>query len=377
MKATILGDTPYADIICKSMYKSFPQFISSKQTLLEVISDIFIGTKDNRFGPVPSPEFQVTMREAIKQAIDKNEPIPVLVPWGSIKAKFEELLDIAELSAIGQLNQLNSMVKQVYPLGLDVVVRIEDTSGFSLFQLEDKDDMVMIGTEAYSKSLEDVITIVAESVDNGKSSHIFRGIRESSMKNAKAFSHTADAYASIMLEYLHDSHQLIHVSPSKVVDLLSYKALVQLGWRGTVSPEQRDYYLNSYKKNYQDWDNDRLMKRLALYLGGSLARHKLDMTGKQSYWDKFIQLAFVPPIQGLPEGYNRNYIYYRTVPLSNARTHMPPWRAKGYLCITRDNVSNKLVSFNDPLVNELEKGQVKLEGANKNVVIQTDYLIKD
>lgn len=371
MKTQLIGDNPYAELICKHMYRQFPQVIHNSKTLLEILSDIFIGTKDNRYGSIPSPEFQVTMREAIKRAIDLGVPIPVLVPWGSIKSTFVDNIDIAELSAISQLNQLKLMVEQVYPIGLDMVVRIEDTSGLSLFQLEGNQETVAMGSELYSKSMQDMITIIG-------SDYKFRGVRESEMAETKRFDSLSKEYSEYLNEYLHDSKNLIHVSPSKVLELASYKTLQKFGWQGIISPEQREYYLNSYKKNYQDWDEDRLLQRLSLYFGGSLARHNLNMTGKQDYWDnKFIQLAFVPPISGLPEGYNKNYIYYRAVPNSQCRTHMPPWRAKGYLKITRESINNKIVSWYDPIVQELETAKIKLESDTESVIIQTDYLVED
>lgn len=263
------------------------------------------------------------------------------------------------------------MAEQVYPIGLDIVVRIEDTSGLSLFQLEGEQEVINMSSELYSKSMQDMITIVG-------SDYKFRGIRESEMANTKEFDSLSTEYSGYLNEYLHDSKNLIHVSPNMVVALNSYKMLQKFGWQGIISPEQREYYLNSYKKNYQDWDEDRLLQRLSLYFGGSLARHKLNMTGKQDYWDnKFIQLAFVPPINGLPEGYNKNYIYYRTVPNSQCRSHMPPWRAKGYLKITRESINNKIVSWHDPIVKELETAKIKLENDTKSVIIQTDYLVED
>lgn len=371
MKTELIGENPYADIICKHMYRQFPQIVHNNKTLLEILSNIFIGTKDNRYGPLPSPEFQVTMREAIKRAIDIGVPVPVLVPWGSIKSTFVDNLDIAELSAISQLNQLKLMVEQVYPMGLDIVVRIEDTSGLSLFQLEGEQETIKMSSKLYSKSMQDMISIVV-------SDYKFRGITESSVDNSIEFEEKCSNYAHFINEYLHDSKNLIHVSPSKVLELASYHRLTDIGWKGIISPEQREYYLNSYKKNYQDWDEDRLLQRLSLYFGGSLARHNLNMTGKQDYWDnKFIQLAFVPPISGLPEGYNRNYIYYRTVPNSQCRTHMPPWRAKGYLKITRESISNKIVSWHDPIIEQLETAKIRLESDSKSVIVQTDYLVED
>lgn len=372
MRTILIGDNPYADLICKHMYRQFPQVMHNNKAMLEVLSDIFIGTKDSRYGPVPSPEFQVTMRAAIKRAIDLGVPIPVLVPWGSIKSTFVDNIDTAELSAISQLNQLKSMVEQVYPVGLDIVVRIEDTSGLSLFQLEGNQETIRMGSELYSKSMQDMITIVG-------SDYKFRGIRESEMGNAASFEEEASVAAYMINNYLQDSKNLIHIlPPNKVVELASYVKLKEVGWKGIISPEQREYYLNSYKKNYQDWNEDRLLQRLSLYFGGSLARHNLKMTGKQDYWDnQFIQLAFVPPIAGLPEGYNKNYLYYRTVPNSQCRSHMPPWRAKGYLKITRESISNKIVSWHDPIVEQLETAQIKLEDNSKSVVIQTDYLAEN
>lgn len=119
-----------------------------------------------------------------------------------------------------------------------------------------------------------------------------------------------------------------------------------------------------------------MLKRLALYFGGSLTRFQLEMTGANHEWGRdYIQIVFVPPVKGSSEGYNDNYLYYRTIPMNQCRTHHAPWRAKGYFLIedSGDMVA-KLTTFNSQ-PEGLETGYLSLEEDDRQILIQADYLV--
>lgn len=371
MKTRILGEEPYSDLICFHVKKEFPKVTQlTNCEVVEVLSNIIIGTKEVRYGTLPTPESLVVIRYAIRQAMDKGTPIPILVPWGSIKANFESSLDIAELSALQRLVQLSSDVKEYYPLGVEIVIRVEDTSAYTLFSLEGHLDTLREKVDSYSLDMKNLVSILSPDKQ-------IRVQLESEMELSDKFNNEKfwDNYRMI---YKYLDVTKINYDPEIMMATPEYQRLSQLGWRGYISREQREHYLSNYRKIY-DWDENTNMQRLSLYFAGAWRRFQLEMTGKQDYWDKFIQLVFVPPIKGLPEGYSHNYVYYRTLPLSQARTHMPPWRAKGYLKINGNTVCHKLVSFNDAeTINKLTPINMVItdDSGNLSVTIKADYLLE-
>lgn len=108
----------YEASIRQYFQKELPQIaIQDKNDLLEIIFSVLVGTKETRFGPIPPPEHSVIIRNVIRQAIESEMPIPILVPFGGIKADRSPDIDIAEFSAIRRLVNLNYCVTKYYHPG--------------------------------------------------------------------------------------------------------------------------------------------------------------------------------------------------------------------------------------------------------------------
>jgi hypothetical protein len=371
MKIITSNENPYGNILTTYFMQEFPEVSNpNNQELLEVLTNILIGTKETRYGSLPIPESQVVIRDAIRQAILNNTPIPILIPWGSIKSNFSARLDIAEVNAINRLICLSKSIKRIYIPGVEIVIRVEDTSGYELFSRDINHDMIVRNIDLYSKDFKNLVKILCP---DGS----IRVIFESEMSLASQYKELSYHYTDIIEEYLIESKEMIKFAPLSVYSLPSYQSLIDQGWRGIISQEQRDHYLSTYARLYPNLQESDYIRRLALYLGGALTRAKLNMTGKQSYWSYFIQIVFVPPVKGIPEGYNYNYLFYRTLPLSQARTHMPAWRGKGYFKINGNELVAKITSFGDvDTISQLITSEVELCDTERKVIIQTDYLLE-
>lgn len=359
------GDNPFASNMMQYLYGLNEKFVPEIDgATLDIITNLLISTKNIRYGAKPSIEGQYRIRQIIKACVGIGKPIPVLVPWGSIKADFSARLDIAEVVALSTLADLNRRIKNYYSPGLDINIRIEDWSGVDLFKLEPA--FSKENSWSYCDDLEALI-------------HMIGGMnlkRESKMVNVGEFYQRANANTASILAYLIESKDLIKTDPSKCLALQSYKNLKANGWRGIISDAQREHYLRCYRGLYDGWDDETMLKRLALYFGGSLTRFQLEMTGANHEWGRdYIQIVFVPPVKGSPEGYNDNYLYYRTIPMNQCRTHHAPWRAKGYFLIedSGDMVA-KLTTFNSQ-PEGLETGYLSLEEDDRQILIQADYLV--
>jgi len=161
-----------------------------------------------------------------------------------------------------------------------------------------------------------------------------------------------------------------------VWDIPAFVRLTEKGWKGEISKEQREYYINRYKKADPHISDIEAVMKLADYLGGSKARYDLNGRGiPVTDVGSFIQINFAHPVPGAPDGLFNNTLYYRTIPASMARTHIAPWRSKGYLQMVGETITPKLVhpgmSISDlvpsivTLVNE--------DDFTDKLVVQTDY----
>jgi len=149
--------------------------------------------------------------------------------------------------------------------------------------------------------------------------------------------------------------------------------LKEIGWSGIIPQLQRQYYYDTYKRLYNS-GLEECIERLSIYMAQSLSRKQLNMSGKGG-WSKFIQITFCPPVPGVPSGYDHNFIYYRTVPISQARTHICPWRAKGYLRISGDKVCSKICSLTEYKEKELIPSTLTLTKDELSVTIDTSYVL--
>lgn len=371
MRLRINSEEPYGKLISNHINRTFPKNANFKECeLVEAISNILIGTKEYRYGCLPVPEHLVTIRKIIRLSIQNNKPIPILIPWGGVKSDFFSQIDVAELVAIQRLVQINEEVKQFYPLGLDIVVRIEDLSGYSLFSKEKHQKAIREAIDFYSQNLVNLFQILDPSIS----------LRlETKMINEHLYMNDFNICYPKMLDYLIESEKAIETKSIDVTELNTYKTLTDFGWQGIISYEQRQHYYKAYQRLYPDITQKGIIERLALYFTGSLAKKRLLMSGAPYKWKgQFIQLTFVPPVEGLPEGYDYHYVYQRTLPLSEARTHIPPWRGKGYLSINGNEVKFKITSFgNKDLINQLIPATVEVCDDNmiKICKISADYLL--
>jgi hypothetical protein len=141
--------------------------------------------------------------------------------------------------------------------------------------------------------------------------------------------------------------------------------------------EQRAYYRKIYEKLFVGISPADATHKLARYLSGVLVRNNMGGRGDDPSWGgKFIQVTFHAPIPGAPPETVRHYVRYRTLPMSMATTHIPPWRAKGYLKMAGRKATPKIASWHD-LPPGLVPQTATLTDGKETVEVKADYLIAD
>lgn len=363
-------DNAYADIITRYFEQRFPgAFKAGKQELLEILTTLLVGTKDIRYGASPKPESLVKIRATILNALEKDLPIPVLVPWGGTKAALGQRVDVAEVAALWQLITVDETLRRYYEPGLLIHIGIEDSGAYWLYK-DTANAVPMI--DAYSADFFNLVRIV-----RGKSN--IKPIRESTLMPIGAYCDLSGKYSDLIYDYLVVSQAF----PAGMASSKEFKALLDIGWTGIIPFEQRSYYTDRYRAMKPGVSDQDAARMLADYLGGSKARYDLNAKADpKTEVGSYIKISFTPPIPGAPSSLFSNTLYYRTVPLTDARTHIAPWRAKGYLEITdgTDRVKTKITSWNDDVVGErlIQSTAVLADNDNTfSVEVEVDHLIKD
>lgn len=373
---TLNNDDPYGDKIVSFLSSIIEGTnLNNFKMVLNALEEALYASKEIRYGPKPEIESVYNVRSIMSAYMKEERKIPILIPWGSIKSKFGEIIDIAEICSINQLLSLKERVEKFYKPGVEMVLRVEDTSGYKLFEMNTEHAIVDHGIKTYVSGFEKFVSMI----DNGSS---IRTLLESNMKNANIFDETMESFLPEFVQYISDSDEIFkktgNITDNMLIALDSYRKLSGMGWKGSIPKEQRDYYYGTYARNYPDSTVEENQKRLAVYFAESLARYSLNMSGKQSEWDHGnLQVTFVPPIPGLPEGMASNHIYYRTIPESSCRTHFPPWRGKGYLQIEdkkdKLTIRPKLTSFYDG--KEYYDSTLQFSDGTKTVDFKADYTL--
>jgi hypothetical protein len=362
MQAQIIGDNPYGQIICGYFQRNFPSALKpNKDNILDIVTDIIVGNKELRHGPVPPPEVLVNIRNIIRDSIEKQLPIPILIPWGGRKTSPTALIDIAEVSAIHQIVTVDKMVKEFYPIGTQINIGIEDTGAMWLYRSND------IGIEQYSDSFYKLVIML-------KGAANILPIRESMLMEKDKYFDLSSKYSDLLYETI----MALEAFPNQnIEELKSYQALKAIGWKGTIDKAQRDYYIGRYKHLY-NVEASEAARMAADYFGGAKARY--DLKGKAepiSAVKGYIKGSFAHPIPGAATGMFDSTVYWRTIPTSQARTHIAPWRGKGYLKINKNEITTKIASWNDEKISQLVESQVELIEGSIKIDVQTDYLIEE
>jgi hypothetical protein len=356
----IKTESLYADAIY-----SFVKRINTKnhnnslKDKVELIAAMIIGTKDYRYGPMPPLENQVNIRAIIRNCINLNIPIPILVPFGGRKLNESDYIDVAELSAIKQLIFLHDAVKEVYPVGVHISIRVEDINAIYLYGKQSTRDSMY-----YSNSFTTLVNIFC--IDKNIVTY-----QESEYVSIEKYETVASTYEELLFSTIYQLE-----NDTVLEDIEDFKQLNQLGWKGTIPKEQREYYIGRYRNLYNMNDED-AYRALARYFAGSKARYDLNIRGSEHFHhNKFIQLNFAHPVPNAPIGIFDTTVYWRTIPAFEGRTHIAAWRAKGYLIINEElqTTTVKISSYHD--LPPLETCKLVISNEIESVVLNVPYIIE-
>lgn len=355
MKVIAMG--AYGEIISRFIQGGFPKTATcSAGQILDMVTDLLVGTKEYRQGPKPSIESLYTIRQTLLKAIERGVSIPVVVPWGGRKMDKTLGLDIAEVSALKQLVQVDTAIRKVYAPGLQIRIRIEDLNAQWLYK-------EATGIKGYSYDLKTLIDLV-----KGETQMI--GVLETEMMNYGEYMQLSAQYSDLLRTVI----KIQIMSPkADIKEISAFRELLSKGWKGEIPPEQREYYMKRYRKLYPDEGEDAHIAKLADYFGGSKARYDLNGLGAPRLEDgSYLQINFATPVPGAPRDMFSNTLYYRTIPESFGRSHIAPWRGKGYIEILDDNPIPKITCEK---INGMYENEIVIGDNGSGVRLRADYTL--
>ncbi len=359
------SDQEHGNLIDSFLANPLRANLAKPGVVVDVIASLLFGTSKTRYGPMPSPESQVAIRDVIRRAVQANVPLRVLTPWGSKKSVAHHGIDVAELCGVLQVMALRDAIARVYEPGLEWNLALEDVSGAYLWA-EDQDwGTIMVDSDRYVRQM----TLLARAlgIAKGQPGGYAEFTPESAVVSHDVFNRESELIRPVLLQYL------TSFSDGRAAAL---KKLVSLGWHGVIPQEQVDYYSRTYEHLYPNSTPDENARRLARYFAQSWARHRLCARSTAEGWTDYIQVSFPPPVPGMPESMGARRVYYRTMPADHTRNHIPPWRAKGFLCISGGTqVEYKLTSWRDQ-PERLVRNDVTIEGVGGSVTVEADYVLK-
>jgi len=356
---------PYDSLIKTFFTLEFPRASClDAATKLEGAMTALLATGQVRYGPKPSPEGIVALRDIVRGAIADDRPIPMVSPFGSRKSYLGEPLDVAEVFAMKQLEGLQKRMIEAYPPGIQVNIRLEDASG----------PYVFVDEGIPSRAAEaDYCGTFVKMIDILGFDSFIKPVLESSLFSERDLTLTADKMLPVMMDYLMSS-DLYGIDDRD--SLSGWKTLQALGWDNPVAVEQRDYYRGRYKSLYPGLDDRGATIKLARYFSQAWARQQLNGRGDDPSWNgRYIRLSFIGPVPGSMPSQTLRDVYYRTIPLRFTEFHTMPWRSKGYLQIDEDGgVTPKLASWRDK--KEYHRNELTFTADSVSATIRADYVLK-
>ena len=348
----------YASTIEGYVKSVFPQTIQPDESVEEFVLHVINGSRDTRQGSLPNVTSQAAILEIIKAAVKEKQPIPILVGAGTKKPKINESVDIAELSTLHILSSLNDCVKKYYAPGIKVTIRLENLTGRMLESDHNYPSM--------DKYVEDFLALV----EILRYENFIEVIPETRMVSLNEFKEEFDRLYPIFNAYLTatsgiDDIELMTANPN-------YVLLRSNGWQGIIPHIMRNYYFDRYRASYPNRSQAFYIEMLARYFATTMTRSILKTSGAKV---PSIQLSFVPPIPGVPEGLHTPRVYYRSVEMKHCKHNLAFWRGKGYLKLFESGeVKICIASWND-LPAGLETGYLDIFRGTYSVRVKADFLL--
>lgn len=350
MKISVVSgaNSEYDEVICSLIEREFPGSIQDGGcAAFEAVVSQIVGTKQSRFGPTPSPEVLVTIRDAVRRSMEAQVPIHVLIPWGASK-QGNYGIDLAEVFALKQIKKLVDGVSAHYKPGIRATIRVEDLTDQLLFGENYKHKVV-----AYTHELAKLALIIGGSAVYSETELV-----QITGNSPKFFMDEVNSKSDKLYQAIK------HGNEHGCVDALS-----EIGWTGGLPLAQMEYYQKVYSRLYPSrsdhWRND----KIATYFAASLVRRQMGATGGGA---TSVILCFAKPV---PAANQDRRVYYRTLPERYQNTHYSPWLAKGFVRIRGREAAPAIVGWDEE--RNFRHQTLTLSSGSVSASVEADYEVQE
>jgi hypothetical protein len=332
------------------------------------IASILLGFARNS----TTPENRAADTEGIRvQAVEfvrRRVPVEAQMLWSPKKhwvIGTEGALDLAELAAMQTLVSVADAVRSVYAPGLRFVLDVEDIE-FEFMETQSQE--VIVAREIYIGGLKRLI--IALGLDEHFTVRQVSQRAKSAEELERWRRQMTENYQALETYWLDSENSAAKSWP----ELPSFNALCQLGWKGTIPPEMRSYYLNRLGKlagTSVPQKIDLILRNLA----GILFHHQIGLLDGFGQFEP-VKFSFVRAADGAPDELRRRRIDLRFAPrkLCSRVNAAAPWATKGFICGRGDRMKVAFRGWHE-LANEryeFSEGRF-LIGRDKVAEVRADY----
>ena len=291
------------------------------------ITDVLFGTKKIRFNNYDDSQ-RSFMENLVSRYVALGSPIKMIGMWGAIKGYGLNLrrcgIDIWDAMGLNRYFDVGNSVKNIYTPGIAVTIISEDITETVLGSQENLPPLI----KAYADSLTDFANNHGDSVKILKESELLNQLGITT----ESFLQTASSMKDMLWAYWLASNT---VDESQRTDLPEYKALNEVGWRGTIPNVMREHYLNRAATEYPNMDENARAQLVCTYFGIALSRYKVGMM-KTNIDDT---MGMLPPVKvgfgtlgpGVSGDMLKGRLDYKVKTSKNSKTTTPPWVGYGVL----------------------------------------------
>jgi len=341
----------------------------SKDTIINSIIDILVGSLKTRIGPEPDNEQREILYKIINFYVQANIAISTILTWGPKKffsGKEENHIDLSEVLSFQTLMLLNDKVVSIYSLGLHFDLFIEDFEGKFIegAHLENTFD-------SYISELEKLVKVLSMN-------KIIKIIRTQDLimvnYNFKELTDQLNNNYNCLREYWLESEKLgIETSEN----LESYKKIEKLGWFEKIGHDTRDYYIGRLNRILGNTKTQLQKIDMTVRLLACVLIHRQYDLFKINNKSEPVKLSFLK-ICGGPKKLMNGRIDIRTIPTNVSKKHLSPWSAKGCLRLKKNKVLPVLRRYKELIESQkdLIDGEIIINNSNLKISFKTSFLVK-
>jgi len=355
----------------------------NNETTSGKVADVMLGSKSIRHGNAPTDEQRKYMERLIERWISKNEPIDVISPWGALKGygldDDRSSVDVMDIMALRRFVDLDVKVRAVYNPGLNVRIMRENVGERRLTE------GIVAGfhrkMDTYSRGLDNLCSVL------GINDHI-AFVDETTLLQEKGM--TAEDFleksannSNVLFNYWIASSK---VDVSEWDGLPEFKSLQKLGWKGHITPVDRQYFGERVETEHPGATDEEKAHFSCAYLGTAIARYQLQLfQGIAKDSDGTIppiKASFVPYPKGAPEERKRGRVEYKVKDNKKSNTTVPPWAGFGFIITDGgDTYQPKIFGmreFRSLVEDNYERTVVEIRSSegNKSQNFRADVLIR-